>query len=184
ARLLLVACRSMAMSASSRLMPQPSSATWIAAQPPCLRFTRTARAPASIAISTSSLTTDAGNPTTSPAGIWLTTWSSRIRVGMRRPVPRARAGGESVAEAAALSEVQPQGRALEPERLAQAALEEAAVGRADAVGGVREEREGGRAHAALVRVVQPHRPVVALRRRVRAQRGLEEAVEHGRGDAL
>ena len=58
--ILLVAWRSSASTASSRPMPAPSSLTWISVLPPFSISTRTCRAPASMAFSTSSLTTDAG----------------------------------------------------------------------------------------------------------------------------
>src|SRR3954464_6647181 len=51
-------------------MPQPSSTTWIRLRPPSLSVTSIRRAPASMAFSTSSLTTEAGRSTTSPAAIW------------------------------------------------------------------------------------------------------------------
>ena len=59
-RTLLVAWRSSASTASSRPMPLPSSLTWISVLPPFSSSTRTCRAPASSAFSTSSFTTEAG----------------------------------------------------------------------------------------------------------------------------
>jgi hypothetical protein len=50
-------------------MPQPSSATAMNSRPPSRTSTRMREAPASIAFSTSSLTTEAGRSTTSPAAI-------------------------------------------------------------------------------------------------------------------
>ena len=75
--ILLVAWRSKASRASSRPIPEPSSATTIRRFPPASSSTRTSEAPASRAFSTSSFTTDAGRSTTSPAAIWLTRWSER-----------------------------------------------------------------------------------------------------------
>jgi hypothetical protein len=70
-RSLLVAWRSKESSASSRAMPQPSSATRIRPTPPRSISTITAFAPASRLFSTSSFTTLAGRSTTSPAATWL-----------------------------------------------------------------------------------------------------------------
>src|SRR4029453_4358729 len=70
-RILLVACRSMASRASSGSIPSPSSSTRTCLLPPSSTWIATRRAPASMAFSTSSLTTDAGRSTTSPAAIWL-----------------------------------------------------------------------------------------------------------------
>src|SRR5512143_519957 len=64
-----VACRSRARRASSFDIPQPSSRTRILSTPPLSSSTSTRVAPASRAFSTSSLTTDAGFSTTSPAAI-------------------------------------------------------------------------------------------------------------------
>ncbi len=69
--ILLVAWRSMASRASSAVMPSPSSSTRISFLPPNSIATVTRRAPASMAFSTSSFTTEAGRSTTSPAAIWL-----------------------------------------------------------------------------------------------------------------
>jgi hypothetical protein len=56
-------------------MPEPSSTIWIKSLPPSRKLTFTVRAPASMAFSIISLTTDAGRLTTSPAAIWLATTS-------------------------------------------------------------------------------------------------------------
>ncbi len=58
-------------------MPQPSSPIAIRALPPLSSWISISPAPASSAFSTSSLTTDAGRSTTSPAAIWLTRVSGR-----------------------------------------------------------------------------------------------------------
>ena len=71
-RSLEVACRSSESSASSRSMPEPSSATLTSVSPPSSSSTWTDLAPASRAFSSSSFTTDAGRSTTSPAAIWFT----------------------------------------------------------------------------------------------------------------
>src|SRR5206468_8121596 len=68
-----VACRPNASTASLLLIPQPSSTTRTSARPPARASTDTVLAPASSALSTSSLTTDAGRSITSPAAIWSTT---------------------------------------------------------------------------------------------------------------
>ena len=75
--ILLVACRSIASRASSGSMPSPSSSTRSDFLPPSSMATAIRRAPASSAFSTSSLTTDAGRSTTSPAAIWFARWSGR-----------------------------------------------------------------------------------------------------------
>ena len=67
-------------------MPLPSSLTWMSVLPPFSSATRTWRAPASSAFSTSSFTTDAGRSTTSPAAIWSATASGRM--AMRRGMAR------------------------------------------------------------------------------------------------
>src|ERR1035438_1989624 len=79
-RSLLVAWRSKASSASSRNMPQPSSTTRMSRRPPDSASTRKSVAPASSEFSRSSLTTEAGRSTTSPAAILLATWSGRMRI--------------------------------------------------------------------------------------------------------
>ena len=68
-RSLLVACRVTASSRSSGWIPRPLSRTAISVSPPSSSSTSTRVDPASIALSTSSLTTDAGRSTTSPAAI-------------------------------------------------------------------------------------------------------------------
>ena len=77
---LLVACRSKASMASSRSIPQPSSVTRISRRPPLSTSIRRCDAPASSEFSSSSLTTEAGRSTTSPAAILLATSSERIRI--------------------------------------------------------------------------------------------------------
>jgi len=64
-----VAWRRSARSTSSAVIPIPSSVTRMSWRPASFSSTVTARAPASIAFSTSSLTTEAGRSTTSPAAI-------------------------------------------------------------------------------------------------------------------
>ena len=66
---LLVACLSIASNASSDDIPIPSSSTRIRRFPPNSTVTMILRLPASIEFSMSSLTTDAGRSTTSPAAI-------------------------------------------------------------------------------------------------------------------
>ena len=56
-------------------MPQPSSTIWIRSLPPSRKLTFTEVAPASMAFSIISFTTEAGRLTTSPAAIWLATTS-------------------------------------------------------------------------------------------------------------
>src|ERR1019366_3925122 len=58
----------------------PSSAMRIRRRPPASTSTRRSVAPASSEFSSSSLTTEAGRSTTSPAAIWLATWSGRMRM--------------------------------------------------------------------------------------------------------
>ena len=74
--ILLVAWRRIAVSASVRDMPRPLSVTRMKLVPPPMISISTASAPASIAFSTSSLTTEAGRSTTSPAAILLMVASS------------------------------------------------------------------------------------------------------------
>src|SRR5690606_38042704 len=113
--ILLVAWRVSASGSSSGGMPTPSSATTTRRIPPSSMRSSIRPAPASIAFSSSSLTTEAGRSTTSPAAIWLTSMSGsgaigrraaealcigRIIVaapmrGFRRAVPRAPPCGES-----------------------------------------------------------------------------------------
>src|SRR5712691_4392158 len=64
-------------------MPQPLSAMRIILRPPASTSTRRESAPASREFSRSSLTTDAGRSTTSPAAILFATWSGRTRI---RPI--------------------------------------------------------------------------------------------------
>ena len=78
--ILLVACRSSARRASSRLIPTPSSLTRISVLPASLTRTEIVAAPASIEFSTSSRTTAAGRSTTSPAAIWLATAGGSRRI--------------------------------------------------------------------------------------------------------
>ena len=69
-----------ASSASSGDMPDPSSVTSMSRVPPPSMATRIERAPASSAFSPSSLTTEAGRSTTSPAAIW--SMSASLRTAM------------------------------------------------------------------------------------------------------
>src|SRR6266436_2180509 len=64
-------------------MPQPLSAMRIILRPPASTSTRRESAPASREFSRSSLTTEAGRSTTSPAAILFATWSGRTRI---RPI--------------------------------------------------------------------------------------------------
>ena len=80
--ILLVACRASASGSSARGMPPPSSVTTMRLMPPPSSRTSIRVAPASSAFSTSSLTTEAGRSTTSPAAIWLTSRSGSA--AMRR----------------------------------------------------------------------------------------------------
>ena len=70
-----VACRSKHSRASVSDMPQPLSMTVMNVRPASFTMRSTCVAPASIAFSMSSLTTDAGRWMTSPAAIWLATES-------------------------------------------------------------------------------------------------------------
>ena len=58
-------------------IPLPSSITWMDVRPASATSTLMCFAPASIAFSTSSLTTEAGRWMTSPAAIWLATLSGK-----------------------------------------------------------------------------------------------------------
>ncbi len=78
--ILLVACRSRQRRASSGDMPTPSSSTRTSRLPPYSTATATRVASASMAFSTSSLTTEAGRSTTSPAAIWLARSSGSFRI--------------------------------------------------------------------------------------------------------
>src|SRR5579884_522866 len=75
-RILLVAWRCRARTASLQVMPQPLSATRIRCLPPSSSPMTMCVAPASIAFSTNSLTAEAGRSTTSPAAIRLAVFSS------------------------------------------------------------------------------------------------------------
>ena len=72
-----VACRSTASGKSSLSIPDPSSTTRISDFPPCENSVSIREAPASIAFSINSLTTDAGRSMTSPAAIRLIAASVR-----------------------------------------------------------------------------------------------------------
>src|SRR3989454_21832 len=69
--------------ASSRSMPQPLSCMRINRRPPDSISMRSSLACASSEFSRSSLTTEAGRSTTSPAAILFATWSGRTRM---RPI--------------------------------------------------------------------------------------------------
>src|SRR5690554_5733103 len=69
--ILLVAWRDRASGRSSWAMPRPSSRTRNSFTPPCSTSISTRVAPASRLFSSSSLMTEAGRSTTSPAAIWL-----------------------------------------------------------------------------------------------------------------
>ena len=75
-RSLLVAWRRKAVFSSEAGMPQPLSVTRRNVIPPWAISTVTAEAPASMAFSMSSLATEAGRSTTSPAAIRSATWGS------------------------------------------------------------------------------------------------------------
>src|ERR687890_683442 len=78
-RILLVACLSTESPASSGDIPEPSSRTRMREVPPSPSSTSMREAPASRAFSTSSLTTEAGRSTTSPAATcWATLGSSTL----------------------------------------------------------------------------------------------------------
>src|SRR5579875_2361266 len=79
---LLVAWRLHAVSISSGGIPQPLSTTRIRSRPPRWSSTTMARAPASIAFSTNSLTTEAGRSTTSPAAICAATSGGSKVIGI------------------------------------------------------------------------------------------------------
>ena len=61
-------------------MPQPLSLMRIRRMPPSSRSMRMRVLPASMAFSRSSLSTEEGRSTTSPAAIWLIRWSGRARM--------------------------------------------------------------------------------------------------------
>ena len=81
--ILLVAWRASASASWLRSMPQPSSLIATRRTPPSSMRNSMRRAPESIAFSSSSLTTDAGRSTTSPAAIWLISVSSSGRIERR-----------------------------------------------------------------------------------------------------
>src|SRR5713101_6153606 len=89
-RNLLVAWRSNDRSASSWAMPWPPSMTRIMRLPPASTSTRIVFAPASSAFSRSSLTTDAGRSTTSPAAILFATASGNMRIWLIFPCSRTK----------------------------------------------------------------------------------------------
>ena len=70
-----VACLLKQSLASSSLIPFPLSTTWIKVRPASTTTTAISEAPASTQFSITSLTTEAGRPTTSPAAIWFATCS-------------------------------------------------------------------------------------------------------------
>ena len=72
-----VACLSQHMRASVTLMPRPLSMVWMSKIPPSLTMSLMSVAPASKEFSKSSLTTEAGLCTTSPAAIWLAMLSGK-----------------------------------------------------------------------------------------------------------
>ena len=78
-----VACHEKAVITWSAGIPEPLSCTRMDLVPPCAIETLTWDAPASMAFSTSSLTTEAGRSTTSPAAICAatmvgSTWMSML----------------------------------------------------------------------------------------------------------
>ena len=75
--ILEVAWRSKDKRASVSLIPTPLSTTWISVFPPSFIINLMEVEPASMAFSMSSFTTEAGRWTTSPAAIWLATWSGK-----------------------------------------------------------------------------------------------------------
>src|SRR3712207_3616685 len=78
-RILLVACRATALSASSGDIPEPSSRARIREMPPPSISTSTLVAPASREFSISSLTAEAGRSMTSPAAILCAASGARTR---------------------------------------------------------------------------------------------------------
>jgi hypothetical protein len=78
--ILLVAWRLSAKARSSLYMPQPLSLTRISFTPPCSTSICNRVAPASRLFSSSSLITDAGRSTTSPAAIWLASLLLRLLI--------------------------------------------------------------------------------------------------------
>ena len=79
-RIFEVACAVSASRASAGLIPQPSSVTRTRLRPPAAVSIAIVRAPASSALSTSSLTTLAGRSITSPAAIWSITSAGNTRI--------------------------------------------------------------------------------------------------------
>ncbi|MCY1303764.1 hypothetical protein D9M70_534880 [compost metagenome] len=79
--ILLVAWRISATGSSVAGMPQPLSVMTMRRTPPSSSRMPSCVAPASSAFSSSSLTTEAGRSTTSPAAIWLMSWSGSGRIG-------------------------------------------------------------------------------------------------------
>ena len=100
--ILEVAWRRKAVAASRAGMPQPLSVTRMRVMPPCSISTVTAPAPASMAFSTSSFTTEAGRSTTSPAAMRSATWGESCLIsGMVSSFPwRPCAGGTRRRQAA------------------------------------------------------------------------------------
>src|SRR6188768_2191950 len=83
----------MASRASSGSIPSPSSSTRTCFLPPSSTWMAMRLAPASIAFSTSSLTTDAGRSTTSPAAIWFARSAGRSEMRPTSdPAPLAEVG--------------------------------------------------------------------------------------------
>ena len=78
--ILLVACLSKAIRASLLVIPSPSSTTVMESFPPSLIWMEILPAPASMAFSTSSFTTDDGLSTTSPAAILPASSGAMIRI--------------------------------------------------------------------------------------------------------
>ena len=78
--ILLVECRKNATLTSSLWIPHPLSVTLISVMPPSFISTVMALAPASMAFSTNSFTTDEGLSTTSPAAILFIVLLSRMLI--------------------------------------------------------------------------------------------------------
>ena len=89
--ILLVAWRCTARGSSAASMPRPSSRIRTSEIPPPSTSTSIRVAPASRLFSTSSLTSEAGRSTTSPAAIWSTSSEGSSRMGMG---PRGRGSPE------------------------------------------------------------------------------------------
>ena len=81
---LLVACRETVNDSSSDWIPEPSSATSMRRFPASLTLIEIFVAPASSEFSTSSLTTEAGRSTTSPAAIWEATSGAKTWMDMKK----------------------------------------------------------------------------------------------------